>query len=319
MSTLHFGDPAALSYTTLVHTFPPWTFAKPTRSTVRLLAWWRDHDARLSWLLDGLKAKATPEARLSFEYSVASVGRAKPSFTDVMFCQPGLAVGIEAKWTEGRSETVRRWLESGKSARFRREVLGHWLAHVNAFRSSGKVAEADVLDLPYQAVHRTASACCTGAGGRAIVLYQRFTGSEDCEVRQRLHDDVGEDLAALAAVVRPAPRLEFWLLSVPTTCTPAFKKLSAAVERATASATAIAYACEALSRVLVLGRNRDDREGLVEEIARGRPPNDETVDPREYVEILREAVAARNGWRRILARCAPRQDPRLAAVRLRPR
>jgi hypothetical protein len=37
---------------------------------------------------------------------------------------------------------------------------------------------------------------------------------------------------------------------------------------------------------------------------RERPPADR-VDPDEYVDILRETVAARNGWKRILARCAP--------------
>jgi hypothetical protein len=34
-------------------------------------------------------------------------------------------------------------------------------------------------------------------------------------------------------------------------------------------------------------------------------PSDDRVDADEYVDILREAVAARNGWKRILARCAP--------------
>jgi hypothetical protein len=38
-------------------------------------------------------------------------------------------------------------------------------------------------------------------------------------------------------------------------------------------------------------------------------PPDERVDAVEYVDILREAVAARNGWKRILQRCSP---PRVA-------
>lgn len=64
-----------------------------------------------------------------------------------------------------------------------------------------------------------------------------------------------------------------------------------------------AYACEAYSRVIALAKRASDRTALVEEhLERGGFP-DERVDASEYAEILREAVRARNGWKRILARC----------------
>lgn len=64
-----------------------------------------------------------------------------------------------------------------------------------------------------------------------------------------------------------------------------------------------AYACEAYSRVLALAKGAGDRTALVEEhLARGGPP-DERVDASEYGDLLREAIRARNGWKRILARC----------------
>jgi hypothetical protein len=44
---------------------------------------------------------------------------------------------------------------------------------------------------------------------------------------------------------------------------------------------------------------------LLAEHEQGRPPPDERVDADEYFDILREAVAARNGWKRILARSSP--------------
>jgi len=47
------------------------------------------------------------------------------------------------------------------------------------------------------------------------------------------------------------------------------------------------------------------RLALVEELAAGWRPPDERVDGDEYVDALREAATPRNGWRRILARCAP--------------
>jgi hypothetical protein len=66
-----------------------------------------------------------------------------------------------------------------------------------------------------------------------------------------------------------------------------------------------AYSCEAYSRMLELGETRSARIRLLSELAEGPMPSDERVDGSEYVDILRECVAARNGWKRILERCSP--------------
>lgn len=62
-----------------------------------------------------------------------------------------------------------------------------------------------------------------------------------------------------------------------------------------------AYACEAYSRILELGRGPTGRRTLLTELRREPPPE----EAAEYLDVLSEAVAARNGWKRILARCAP--------------
>jgi hypothetical protein len=74
-----------------------------------------------------------------------------------------------------------------------------------------------------------------------------------------------------------------------------------------------AYACEAYSRILELGKGPAERRTLLAELERKAPPADQ-VDPAEYIDILREAVAARNGWKRILARCAPPRRARQAGT-----
>ena len=66
-----------------------------------------------------------------------------------------------------------------------------------------------------------------------------------------------------------------------------------------------AYACEAYGRIIELVESGADRRALMAEIENGSMPPDDRVDAGEYVDILREAVANRNGWKRILARCAP--------------
>lgn len=71
-----------------------------------------------------------------------------------------------------------------------------------------------------------------------------------------------------------------------------------------------AYACEAYSRILELAKNRKERlELLVEmEQAEYKITVDE-VDNEKYERALREAVKAQNGWKRILAICAPKPSP----------
>jgi len=68
-----------------------------------------------------------------------------------------------------------------------------------------------------------------------------------------------------------------------------------------------AYACEAYSCIVDLARTPATRMSLVEDLARGPLPSDERVDPMEYLDIVREAAGMRNGWKRILSRCAPRR------------
>jgi hypothetical protein len=65
-----------------------------------------------------------------------------------------------------------------------------------------------------------------------------------------------------------------------------------------------AYCCEAYSRLVVLGDGPSVRKALLAEHAEEFALSDERVDADEYFDILREAVAVRNGWKQILKRCA---------------
>ena len=75
-----------------------------------------------------------------------------------------------------------------------------------------------------------------------------------------------------------------------------------------------AYACERYSRILELGDSLRARELLLAEHEQGSMPADDRVDAKEYIDILREAVAARNGWKHILDRCSPPRRVRRSAV-----
>jgi hypothetical protein len=66
-----------------------------------------------------------------------------------------------------------------------------------------------------------------------------------------------------------------------------------------------AYACEVYSRILEQGTTPARRRALLAAYAEDPIPGEERVETVEHLDILGEAVAARNGWKRILSRCAP--------------
>jgi hypothetical protein len=70
-----------------------------------------------------------------------------------------------------------------------------------------------------------------------------------------------------------------------------------------------AYACEAYARLLERGKRPAERLALAEEYGREVRISEERLDTGEIASIVREAAAARNGWKVILARCAPMRRP----------
>lgn len=66
-----------------------------------------------------------------------------------------------------------------------------------------------------------------------------------------------------------------------------------------------AYACETYGRIVERGSGLRARQQLLADYARGPMPADDRVETEEYLDILGEAISARNGWKRILVRCAP--------------
>lgn len=70
-----------------------------------------------------------------------------------------------------------------------------------------------------------------------------------------------------------------------------------------------AYSCEAYSRVLEQASTASERRQLAADFGATVRISDERVDAAEVAEIIREAAAARNGWKVILGRCASIRRP----------
>ena len=95
----------------------------------------------------------------------------------------------------------------------------------------------------------------------------------------------------------PATRTREWLLTIE------FRKRET-----------FAYACEAYGAIRAQAAGPAERTRLLRLLEARSGPGDERVDPEEFFDIVREACGARNGWARILARCAPPKARRTSAV-----
>lgn len=187
----------------LLDSYPDTEFRNLTRSTIAMLAYWRDPKSTLRTLAEQLDAPDLVDAIITPEFATPSPG-GKASFTDLMLESTRTAVGIEAKRTEPRYPTVGAWCASDN----RRRVLNHWRSLIQP--RTTMPADARLDSLVYQMVHRTASVCARPTA-RAIVLYQLF-GSAHV-------DEYEQDLRTLVDVIRPTSALEVWLHVVPTETT----------------------------------------------------------------------------------------------------
>jgi hypothetical protein len=160
--------------------------------------------ARFTWLQDRLGFQGAARASFSFEHPVGpTLGRGKPSYTDLMILAPATAIAIEGKYTEPAYETVGAWLREPRDQN-RCDVLRGWLDLLNRATGAGLTLDV-VVHLPYQLVHRVASACYPDARHRAVI-YQVF----DDMHRERYLDE----LRSLRALVK-TPALKLAVLSTP--------------------------------------------------------------------------------------------------------
>lgn len=188
-----------------IRVLPDDALASPNRSTIPLLDYWREPVGALSRLSRDLGWELDAQSELTFEYEVpVRRGRGKGSFSDLMIVSKGLAVAVEAKYREPPYEDVRTWLGDPPTSN-RGAVLGGWLEMIGAATGRNLTVEK-VVGLPYQLVHRAASACSVDRP-RRMVLYQLFRA-----------DGLAYYESALGGLQKALPRssaLEFAILVCP--------------------------------------------------------------------------------------------------------
>ena len=194
--------------------YPVQEFDSPTRSTIPLLEYWRSPDERLRELTAALGLPLPTRVELNFEHTVYPPrGRGKASCTDLMVISAELVIAIEAKWTERRYETVEDWLRDSEN---RTEVLRGWCELLEQ-RGANPIRKGDLYGLPYQMIHRAASACHPqGVATSRWLIYMLFetTTKERDEYLldlRRLRDVLGAEstlgIALAECTIEPSERL----------------------------------------------------------------------------------------------------------------
>ena len=186
-------------------------FKSPRRSTVPLLAYWKGAEQAARKWSEELAFVLSEPICLDFEHEVpVQRGNGRPSCTDLRLTAGDVSVAIEAKSTEGRYEEVTTWLGQPASPN-RLEVLTGWLDLLHD-RAGVEVRVEDVAHLPYQVVHRAASACCWDTEQRWLV-YQVFDASP------RKWEMYLDDLGSLSGLLRDRAGLNICLANCAVTRT----------------------------------------------------------------------------------------------------
>lgn len=212
---LYFGQPSSLEYDLVLDMFSGTKINSNRTSSIPLVQFWKDTDAKLQKLLSKIDSNLGFEKDISlcFEYPTKPLqGKGKASMTDLMILCGNYKIAIEAKFTEytngGDTENITKWLKSGDNPENRKLVLGYWKGLIKKF--SDDLSEEKIGEINYQFFHRTASACHNTKN--ACVVYQVFY---DEDTKKDMEAYI-EELKSYVGLINPKEVLEYWVWKVKT-------------------------------------------------------------------------------------------------------
>ena len=176
-------------------------------SSIPLSQLWKKTETILRDLSKNIKMHLS-DVNIFFEFPTKSYGSNKASMSDVMIITDDVKIAVEGKYTEydySPYEKIKNWFEKGARSNNRNEVLNHWKKIIEAY------SDLDMErfeELPYQFLHRTASACFENPK-KAIVLYQIFWDSESQKI-----DTFLDELKDSVRIINPRENLEYYVEKV---------------------------------------------------------------------------------------------------------
>jgi len=201
-----YKNKGVVGYQELIDNYPFSEFDSPYRSTVPFLHYWRNSERRLAEYEAIVGKKFGTKVCLSFEYCVEVIrGTGRPSQTDLMILSDDIAIAVEAKYTEPPYDTVEKWLGNSEN---RMMVLEGWVELIKQGTGSNNIRIVQILDLPYQMIHRCASVFAPNAKCRMLV-YQCFDLDRE---KTRYY---GEHLSKLKSVLHEGDNPKMYLINIP--------------------------------------------------------------------------------------------------------
>jgi len=150
---VYYKDEKINSFNEIIDKYGKNEFKSPFRSTVPLLVLFKSE----AWNNFGLIADSDMDnIKYFFEYETKVIkGKGRASCTDLMIISNDICIAVEAKRTEPPYASVMRWLGNSENKKL---VLEGWLEIIEA--KTKKTIDIQLInDLPYQLIHRVASAC----------------------------------------------------------------------------------------------------------------------------------------------------------------
>lgn len=150
---VHFKDVKMNSFNEILDKYGKNEFKSPYRSTIPLLVLFKSE----VWNNFGLIAASDKDKIKYFFESETKVikGKGRASCTDLMIISNDVCIAVEAKRTEPPYASVMRWLGNSENKKL---VLEGWLEIIEA-KTKETINIQLINNLPYQLIHRVASAC----------------------------------------------------------------------------------------------------------------------------------------------------------------
>lgn len=152
-SEVYFKKEKINSFNEIVYKYGKNEFKSPYRSTIPLLILFKSE----VWNNFGLIADSDKDnIKYFFESETIVIkGKGRASCTDLMIISSDICIAVEAKRTEPPYATVKKWLGDCENKKL---VLEGWLEIIEV--KTKKTIDIQLInELPYQLIHRVASAC----------------------------------------------------------------------------------------------------------------------------------------------------------------
>ncbi len=225
-ATYFYGKPGGQQWKNVVSIFAAHNDLKSEKtSSLPLVQFWRDKDIDKNLLKIAPLRGVWRGAQLCFEYAVPPQGgTGKASMTDLMIITKDKVVAVEAKYRECAEpyETVCEWRKK-RNPKNRSKVLRGWLECIDEAIGGlaiDKENPVEIQTVPYQLIHRIASACKVAADNtseghavKPIVVYQLFYDDNTKASMKRFAVGLHSAFAAL----KLTGKIAFLVIATPVT------------------------------------------------------------------------------------------------------